>query len=133
MASMRHALPCLALLAAAGCFDDTTPSSFAAADAGPDGARAGDGGASYDGSLLGDGGGLATFPCGPTSCPSATYCVIDVSDAGAETNEACYPLLSCAAGDCSCIQNVVQTSYCAGGHVTCKGTATAGVVTTCAP
>lgn len=107
---MHRGLGLLAFLAAAGCFDDTTPSSFVP-DAGPDGSRPpADAGSGYDGSLLGDGGGVMTFPCGPTSCPSASYCVIDVSDAGAETYEACYPLLSCAADDCSCIQNVVQTS-----------------------
>ncbi len=131
---MRRALGLLALLAAAGCFDDTTPSSFVPADAGGDSARAMGEGGSYDGSLLGDGGGSTTFPCGPTSCPSATYCVIDVNDAGAETYETCYPLLSCKADDCMCIQNVVQTSYCPGGHVTCKVTPpSSGAVTTCSP
>lgn len=126
-------LACLALLpGAAGCFDDTTPSSFSPADAGADGARppTEDGG-SYDGNLLGDGGGPTTFPCGPSVCPSSTYCLIELTDAGAETYESCYPLLSCAAGDCSCVENVVQTSYCPGGHVTCN--AAAGVVTTCTP
>jgi hypothetical protein len=134
MASMCRFLSCLSLLVAAGCFDDTTPSAFVPADAGPGGNHPQDGGqGAYDGSLLGDGGGPVTFPCGPSICPAQTYCVIALTDAGAETSEACYPLLSCAAGDCSCIQNVVQTSYCPGGHVTCKGTAIAGVVTTCAP
>jgi hypothetical protein len=128
---MIRVLPSIALVVLAGCFDDTIPSSFTPADAAAEAARA-DAGPLYDaGSLVGDGGGPTTFPCGPTFCPSSTYCIITVTDSGAETAEDCYPLLQCHAGDCACIAGVVATAYCPGGHVTCS--ATAGVVTTCAP
>jgi hypothetical protein len=122
------------LVALAGCFNDTVPSSFSPGDSDTDAAADGgrDGTAPSDaGNLLGDGGGPRTFPCGPTSCPAQTYCLITLTDAGAETSESCYPPVQCDAGDCTCIAAVVASAYCPGGHVTCE--ATAGIVTTCAP
>jgi hypothetical protein len=130
---MIRVLPSVALIAFAGCFDDSTPSTFTPEgnDAAVEGGRDDAAGPPEAGSLVGDGGGPTTFPCGPTFCPSSTYCLITVTEAGAETAEDCYPLLQCAAGDCTCIAGVVAMAYCHGGHVACS--AKAGVVTTCAP
>jgi hypothetical protein len=120
---------------AGACTVSPPPSSFT-----PDGSDAaaeaghGDGSTPFpDSSLLGDGGGPTTFPCGPTYCPSATYCLITLNDAGAELQETCYPreLDGCDAGNCACVSAVVASAYCPGGHVAC--TDTDGIVVTCAP
>src|ERR1700722_16328545 len=86
---MGRLLASVALAALAACTVGPPPSSFT-----PEGADAameaghGDGGTPFpDSSLLGDGGGPTTFPCGPAACPSALYCLITLSDAGAELQE----------------------------------------------
>ena len=128
---MARLLAPVALVALAGCFPGQPPSSFNSdgTDAGIEAGHV-DGGAFPDGSFLGDGGGPTTFACGPTFCPSQTYCLITLSDGGAELQEDCYPPVMCDAGDCACIEGVVAGAYCPGGHVTC--TAGAGVIATCA-
>ncbi len=121
------------LVVLAGCTVGPPASSFnpegsdAATEAGH-----GEGGPLFpDGSLLGDGGGPTTFPCGPAACPSALYCVITLSDAGAELKEDCYPPECDSGDDCACISAVAASAYCPGGHVAC--TQTDGIVVTCAP
>jgi hypothetical protein len=129
---MGRLLAPVALAWLAGCTVGQPPSAFnpEGADAATD-AGHGDGGTVVpDGGLLGDGGGPTTFPCGATFCPSTTYCLITLSDGGAELQEDCYPP-ECDAGDCACISGVVASAYCQGGHVAC--TDTPGVIVTCAP
>jgi hypothetical protein len=129
---MGRFLASMAFLALAGCVVGQPASSFT-----PEGADAaaeashGDAGNVPETSLVGDGGGPQSFACGPTFCPTTTYCLITLTEAGAEAQEDCYPPVQCDAGDCACIEGVVAASYCDGGHVTC--TATTGVVATCTP
>ena len=125
------ALPWL-LVVSSACFDQTIPSSFTAADAAPEARPPTEGGTPLpDASLLGDGAIPVTFFCGPIRCPGDTYCVLTEDDAGAELAQDCYPLLTCAAGDCACVSGVAGQAYCAGSRIGC--TNTAGVVVTCAP
>jgi hypothetical protein len=127
---MRRLVASTALLALCGCFDQSTPSSFTppGPDAGSTDGASGDG---HVGNLLGDGGGVSSFPCGPTFCPTTTYCLTQLSDAGAEVSEDCYPFLLCKTTDCACLSGVVQTAYCDGGHITCN--VAAGTILSCAP